>query len=368
MSILTIDILRQLSETPGGPGDEDAIRDLIARAIRPHVDDLSIDNMGNLIAIKRGAGASGRKVVAAAHMDEVAFMITKIDSDGFLHVARSGGVNPRVVLGKRVQVGPEHIPGVIALRPPHLADGREEITQTPKIRDLAIDIGAKDDKEAKSKVKLGQYVVFQTPFRLLGMTEEPSGDAPLPPSGRISGKAFDDRLGCAALMELLAGDPFPFDFYGVFTVQEEIGLRGAQVAGGWIEPDAAFILEGTICPDLPGPPDQTPTPSTTRLGRGPAITPMDRSYIVPPRLLQHLLRAAQARHIPYQFKHPNVGGTDAAGFTRHRGIPAAIISTPARYIHGPVAIADLSDFWNGVALARAALADLPDFFSSQPQS
>ena len=363
MSILTIDLLRQLSETPGGPGDEEAIRNLIARAIHPHVDELSIDNIGNLIAFKKGTGTSGLKAAAAAHMDEIGFMITKIDDDGLLHVARSGGVNPRTVLGKRVQVGPDRIPGVIAVRPPHLAeDWRKESQQVPKIRDLVIDIGAKDKDEAKSKVKPGQYAVFQTPFRLLGLEEPLPADAPLPASGRISGKAFDDRLGCAALMELLAGPRLPFDFYGVFTVQEEIGLRGAQVAGGWLEPDIAFILEGTTCPDTPGAPDQKPTPATTRLGHGPAITQMDRSHITPPRLLQYVLRTAQARGIPYQFKHPNTGGTDAAGFTRQRGIPAIIISTPARYIHAPVAISDLGDFWNGVALVRAALEDLPNFF------
>ncbi len=356
--MLTIQLLRQLTETPGGPGDEAAVRDLIARAIRPHVDDLSIDAMGNLIAIKRGTGASRRQVVLAAHMDEVAFMVTKIDNDGLLHIAPSGGVNRRTLLGKRVQVGPDRLPGVIAATPPHLIDDPDIHTRVPKVSDLVVDIGAKDQDEAKKKVKLGHYVTFQTPFLMLGEAADLPDTSPLPRRGRIRGKAFDDRLGCAALMELLAGDPFPFDLYGIFTVQEEIGLRGAQAAGIRMNPDLAIILEGTICPDLPGPPDQTPTPSTTRLGHGPAITPMDRSHIVPPRLLQFILRTAQAQGIPTQFKHPNVGGTDAAGFARPRGVPAAIISTPARYIHSPVAIADLSDFWHGIDLVRALLHHL----------
>ncbi len=354
MSFLTIDLMRRLTETPGGPGDEAAVREIIARAIHPFVDELTVDNMGNLIALKRARTPSDTTVVVAAHMDEVAFMITRIDSDGFLHVAPSGGVNPRTLLGKRVQVGPDRLPGVIAARPPHLVDNREEASRVPKIRDLVIDIGAKDEKEAKSKVKRGQYVVFDTRFRLLDV-DASDPDAPLPQEGRISGKAFDDRLGCAALMELLAGDPFTVDVIGVFTVQEEIGLRGARVAGGHLTPDYVFVLEGTVCPDLPGPPDQTPTPPTTRLGHGPAITQMDRSYITPPRLLQHILRTAQRHTIPYQFKHPNAGGTDAAGFVRDRGIPAGIISTPCRYIHGPVAIADLRDFWGGIALTRAVI-------------
>ncbi len=358
MSFLTMDLMRRLTETPGGPGDETAVRDIIARAIHPYVDELTVDNMGNLIAIKRGQGVSNQQVVVAAHMDEVAFMITHIDSDGFLHIAPSGGVNPRTLLGKRVQVGPARLPGVIAVRPPHLADNREEALRVPKIRDLVVDIGAKDEKEAKSKVKRGQYVVFDTRFQLLGVEQEPAPDAPLPRAGRMRGKAFDDRLGCAALMELLAGDPFPVDVIGVFTVQEEIGLRGARVAGSHLQPDYVFILEGTICPDLPGPPDQTTTPPTTRLGHGPAITQMDRSYITPPRLLQYLLHTAEEHAIPYQFKHPNAGGTDAAGFVRDRGIPAGIISTPCRYIHSPVAIADLRDFWGGIALTRAAIDNI----------
>jgi len=283
-------------------------------------------------------------------------MITKIDKDGLLHVAASGGINRRTMLGKRVQVGPDRLPGVIAAAPPHLID-EDEYSRPPKLQDIVIDIGAKDDGQAKSKVKRGQYVVFRTPFRFLGM-EAPADDAALPRSGRISGKAFDDRLGCATLIELLAGEPFPFDVTGVFTVQEEIGLRGALAAGSRLTPDAVFILEGTLCPDLPGQWGQETTPPTTRLGHGPALTTADRSHIVQPRLLQHIIRTAQARGIPYQFKHPNVGGTDAAGFARYTGVPAAIISTPARYIHSPIAIADLSDFWHGVELVRAAMGTL----------
>ena len=355
MSILTVELLRQLTETPGGPGDEGAVREIIARAVHPHVDELTIDNMGNLIATKRGASASSKQVVLAAHMDEVAFMITKIDDDGLLHVAASGGVNRRTVLGKWVQVGPHRLPGVIALRPPHAVEDEDEYRKPPKLRDLVIDIGAKDGDEAKSKVKRGQYAVFRTPFRFLGPEQAPAGDAPLPRSGRISGKAFDDRLGCAALIELLGRERLPFDLVGVFTVQEEIGLRGALAAGSRLHPDVAIILEGTVCPDLPGRWGQEHTPPTTRLGQGPAITPADRSHITPARLLQHLLRTAEAHNIPCQFKHPNVGGTDAAGFARYWGTPAAIISTPARYIHSPTAIADLADFWHGVDLVQAAL-------------
>ncbi|HEY52000.1 MAG TPA: M42 family metallopeptidase [Caldilineae bacterium] len=357
MSVLTQDLFRRLTETPGGPGDEGAVRDLIAGAIHPHVDELSIDRMGNLIALKRGTGDSDLRVAVAAHMDEVVLFVTQIDKDGLLHVARSGGVNARTLLGKTVQVGPDRLPGVISIRPPHMRKSADEAETVPDIDDLVIDIGAADDKAAKAKVKIGQRIAFQTPFRLLSVEAEFDPEAPLPAQGRISGKAFDDRIGCAALIELLGGEAYPFDLYGVFTVQEEIGLRGALAAGYHLQPDVVIILEGTVCADLPGPPGEPQYP-TTRLGAGPALTQRDRSLVVHPPMLQHLLRTAEANGIPYQFKHPNIGGTDGAGFAFLRGIPVGIVSTPCRYIHSPVAIADLSDFHNVVALVRASLPGL----------
>ena len=357
MSVLTQDLFRQLTETPGGPGDEGAVRDLIARAIHPHVDELSIDRMGSLIALKRGTGGSDLRVAVAAHMDEVVLFVTQIDKEGLLHVARSGGVNARTLLGKTVQVGPERLHGVISIRPPHMRKSADDYDTVPDIDDLVIDIGAADEKTAKAKVKIGQRIAFQTPLRLLGVEAEFDPEASLPAQGRISGKAFDDRIGCAALIELLGGEAYPFDLYGVFTVQEEIGLRGALASGHHLQPDVVIILEGTVCADLPGPPGEPQYP-TTRLGAGPALTQRDRSLVVHPPMLQHLLRTAEANGIPYQFKHPNIGGTDAAGFAFLRGIPVGIVSTPCRYIHSPVAVADLSDFHNVIALVRASLPGL----------
>lgn len=362
-------LLRQLSETPGAPGDEGAIRNLIARAIHPFVDALSIDRMGNLIALKRGAGGSNLRVAATAHMDEVALFINAIDKDGFLHVLNSGGVNPRTMLGTAVQVGPDRLPGVIGLRPVHLA-GSDDSTSVPKISDLVIDIGAADQAAAKAAVKIGQRAVFRTSFGFLGPARRVEDAAPLPNQGRIKGKAFDDRLGCITLIGLLTGageatSPLPFDLYGVFTVQEEIGLRGAYGAGHHLTPDVVFVLEGTVCDDLPGPPNAERPAPTTRLGNGPALTQRDRTAIVHPRLLQHVIRTAVAHDIPYQFKQPAVGGTDAAGFGHHRAVPIAILSTPCRYIHGPVAVAELSDLHHGLALLSAALPGISDLFDQK---
>ncbi len=363
MSVLTQELLRRLTETPGGPGDEGAVRDLIARAVHPHVDELRIDRLGNMIALKKGSGKSDLRVVIAAHMDEVVLFVMQIDKNGMLNVASSGGVNARTLLGKAVQVGPDRLPGVISIRPPHMRKSSDDYTQVPLVTDLVVDIGAADEKAAKTKVKIGQRIAFQTPFRFMGVDNEFDAKAPIPAKGRISAKALDDRIGCAALIELLGGEILPFDLYGVFTVQEELGVRGALAAGFHLKPDVVIILEGTVCADLPGPPGEKQYP-TTRMGDGPALTQRDRSYVAHPVLLQHLLRTAQANAIPYQFKHPNIGGTDARGFTLLHGIPAGIVSTPCRYIHGPVAVADLEDFHNVVALVRASLPGLEELFAT----
>ncbi len=367
MSVLTQELLQRLTETPGGPGDEGAVRDMIARAVKPHVDELRIDRIGNLIALKKGTGASDLRVAIAAHMDEVVLFVTEIGKNGLLHVASSGGVNARTLLGKAVQVGPDRLPGVISIRPPHMRKSNDDYRDVPDVTDLVVDIGADDDKDAKAKVKVGQRIAFQTPFRFLGIDNAFDAEAPIPKTGRISAKALDDRIGCAALIELLGDEPLPFDLYGVFTVQEEVGLRGALGAGFHLRPDVVIILEGTVCADLPGPPGEKQYP-TTIMGHGPALTQRDRSYVVHPPLLQHLLRTAQANDIPYQFKHPNIGGTDAAGFTLLHGIPAGIVSTPCRYIHGPVAVADLGDFHNVVALVRASLPGLAALFPNSDPS
>ncbi|NUQ38359.1 MAG: M20/M25/M40 family metallo-hydrolase [Caldilineales bacterium] len=357
MTPLTTALLRRLSEAAGGPGNEGAVRDLIARALHPHVDALHIDAMGNLTAIKRGRGEGDLRVALTAHMDEVALFITEIDSNGLLHVAASGGVNARTLAGKGVLVGPEQLPGVIGWPPPHLQrHNNDESKRVPKIEDLVIDIGAADKEAAAARVKIGQQALFATRFGFLGRDQAVAEEAPLPQKGRIKGKAFDDRLGCAAAMALLMGPALPCDLHAIFTVQEEVGVRGALAAAEMLAVDLLLVLEGTVCDDLPGPVDEPRFP-TTRLGDGPALTQRDGSYVVQAAVLQHLLRTAAAHGIPYQFKHPNAGGTDASGFGRYRATPTGILSTPCRYIHGPVAVAELGDFHALIQLLRAVLAD-----------
>ena len=243
-------LLGRLSDAFGPSGREAAVRNLIKAEVEPLVDRLEVDAMGNLITFKAGTGAEPRlKVMLSAHMDEVGFMITEVDKSGLLKFVPVGGIDARLLLAKRVLVGGDRaggdrVPGVITGPVPHLQTA-ESARRVLEIDDLAIDIGAGDEKAANGKVKQGDYGVFATQFRPL--SEDPAWPT-------VRGKAFDDRAGCAALIGLLA-ERYPVDLYGVFTVQEEVGLRGARVAAYRVEPDAAIALEGTICDDLPQPTD-----------------------------------------------------------------------------------------------------------------
>ncbi|MGC8780154.1 MAG: M42 family metallopeptidase [Anaerolineae bacterium] len=338
-------ILEKLSNEFGPSGHEKAVRDLIKQEIAGLVDRLEVDALGNLIAFKAGTGPEPRpKLMVSAHMDEIGFMVLQIEKSGVLRFARVGGVDGRMLLGKRVVVGDERTPGVIGLKPPHLT-GISEGERVPDIEDLAIDIGAADDKAAGSKVKVGAYGTFATRFVVL--SEDPAWPT-------VRGKAFDDRAGCTALIGLLAGR-YPVDLYAVFTVQEEVGLRGARVAAYRVAPDAAIALEGTICDDTPKAPDEDVSP-VTRLGAGPAITLMDRSLVSHPGMVKLLQDAAAAEGIAIQYKEPALGGTDSGAIHLVRaGVPAVTVAVPCRYIHSPASILNLNDLADTVKLVAAAL-------------
>ena len=335
-------ILRELSEACGVSGNEDAVRAVVLDAIRDHVDDIKIDSLGNVLTVKRGMAEDSMRVMLAAHMDEVGLMVVDHDDKGLLKVRPVGGIDVRLLPGALVVVGPDRIPGVIGIKPIHLVE-RDEMKKVTKIEDLSIDVGAKGKDEAQKLAPLGTYATFATQYRELGPT--------------VTGKAFDDRAGCAILVELLRGDRFEFDFHGVFTVQEEVGLRGAQVAAFSVDPHCAFVLEGTIADDLPK--EKKNVSPTTELGKGPAITVMDRSFIADRRLVQLLTGTAEELGIPYQIKQPGVGGTDAGAIHLSReGVPTATVAVPARYIHSPVALLSLQDFDNTVRLMNEALVRL----------
>ena len=342
-------LLKQLSDTPGVSGNEGAVRELLLNHVRGRIDEHRIDALGNLICLKRARapmpeGAWPRKVMVSGHMDEIGFVVKGFNGDGTLCFDKVGGFDDRVLLSKQVAVGKNGVPGVIGYLPIHLipADQRNQVAD---MSNAAIDIGAKDKAEAQKLVGLGDYVSFRTRFQVLDQEGLRT----------VTGKAFDDRAGCAVLAELLEGD-YAFDLYAVFTTQEEVGLRGARVAAYAIDPDVAFALEGTICDDLPKDKDLSPV---TRVGAGPAITIMDRSLISDRRLVRLLVTTAEKLGIPYQFKQAVAGGTDSGAIHLVReGIPSVTVSVPSRYIHAPVSLLSLADFDNTVQLVRAALQSL----------
>ncbi len=334
----TIELLKRLSEAPGVSGDERAVRAILKEAVQPYADELRVDALGNLIAVRKATVAHPMRVMVEAHMDEIGFMIIRVEKDGRLRFRKVGGIDNRILPSKAVRIGKDAIPGVIGVKPVHLLKDAEE-RKVLNEDDLFIDIGASSQEEAERLVQRGDRAVFDTAFTDLGP--------------RLKGKAFDDRAGCAVLATAFAAGPYPVELHAVFAVQEEIGLRGAQVAAYDIRPDVALVLEGTVADDLPKEKDESPT---TELGKGPALTVMDRSVIVDPRLLRFLIEAAEAEGIPYQFKQPGVGSTDAGRIHLAReGVPSAVVAVPCRYIHSPVSVLDKRDLDWTVRLVQAAL-------------
>ncbi len=340
-------LLEELSNAFGPSGHEEEVRRILARALRDTVDNLQADALGNLIAFKQGTGPEPRlKVMVDAHTDEVGLMITRIEKNGLLGFRALGSIDDRMLLAKGVLVGVKRLPGVILAPPIHLSTP-EQRKQVIKIEQLVIDIGADSEDKAKGLVNIGDYVTFDTRFQVLA------------PEGlrTVKGKAFDDRAGCAAAARL-ADEEYPVDLYLSFSAQEEVGLRGARVASYRIQPDVAFALEGTVCDDLPKERDVSPT---TRLGQGPAIYLMDRSFIADRRLVRLLTETAQAHNIPYQFRQPGVSGTNAGAIHLARaGVPTVAIGVPCRYIHAPASALSLNDFDHLVSLMKASLRALPE--------
>ncbi len=341
---MKLELLRQLSNARAISGQEEAARALILEAIDGHVEDVRVDALGNVLALKPGnQGTDLPRTLVSAHMDEVGFVVRSVDGEGLLRFYSVGGVDARILPGLRVCVGAEALPGVIMWKPIHL--GREQ--RTLPLDNLRIDIGARDRADASSLVKPGDMITFAEAFTQ-------------PDAGVVRGKALDNRGACALLVELLQGDALPCDVLVAFTCQEEIGLRGAQVAAQALQPDLAIVLEDTPAHDLP---DLTADPDegiafnpATRQGAGPVLTVMDSRTITNPRLLAWLRTTAAAENIPVQLKSASGGGNDAGAIhIAGSGVPTAAISMPARYIHGPAALLRVSDYDHTLALLRAAL-------------
>lgn len=343
-----IKLLERLCLAVGVSGDEREVRAIVLEQVRPLADEVKVDAMGNVLAIRQGTGRGRRlRVMLAAHMDEVGFMLTAEDGDGLYRFELVGGIDVRQLPGKPVLVGRDHTPGVIGARPIHLTTAEERERKIP-LDSLRIDLGP------GGRARPGDRAVFATPFARLG------------PSLRA--RALDNRLGVATLIELLRHAPRTLDLYAAFTVQEEIGLRGAHVAAYAFDPDLAFVLDSTPAYDLPAPEDRENVAYNTRLGFGPAIYTADAGTLSDPRLIRHLTAVAEKARIPYQFRQPGGGGTDAGAIHRQRaGIPSVSVSVPHRYSHTAASIARLDDWKHTVLLMHAALQKLPADILKKPR-
>lgn len=333
--------LKILCALNGVSSFEDEVRDYLIRQVTPYADQVRVDAMGNLIVTKKGARPCGRKVLLSAHMDEVGMMVRHITEEGYLKFAFVGGVDRRVVLGKRVFVGPNRIPGIIGLKPHHLV-GREEEKQIPKVEDLYIDIGVQTRTEAEKNVSLGEYVAFDPEQTIFG-------------DGYFQSKAIDDRVGCAVLLRLIQ-EPLPIDCTFVFTVQEEVGTRGAFGAAFSEKPEIALVVEGTTAADFPSVPSHK---QVCALGQGVVIPFMDGGTIYDRELYHILTKIAEEKEIPWQTKQYISGGTDARTIQRSRaGVKTAGIAVAVRYLHAPSSVVAIKDIEKLYHMARGFLEKL----------
>ena len=320
---------------------EDEVRDFLREEAAPYADAIRTDALGNLIVFKRGAKPAGNKLMLCAHMDEVGLMVRKITDEGYLKFDTVGGIDRRVLLGKRVLVGPKKVPGVVGLKAYHLVS-REEDKSVPKLDEFYIDVGAASREEAERLAEPGDVAVFDSRPELWG-------------DGLMKAKAIDDRVGCAILLTLLKED-LPMDVVFVFTAQEEVGTRGAFGAAFSVTPELAVAVEGTTAADLPGVPPQR---QVCTVGRGPAISFMDRGSIGDKELFRRLRDLADGLGIPWQLKRFVSGSNDAAAVQRTKtGVRTGAISVPVRYLHAPSSVASIQDMEGALALIRALIADV----------
>jgi len=342
-------ILEKLSNACGVVGREDEIRNLMKNFLKPCVDEVREDKFGNVIGVKKGK-KNAPKVMLAAHMDEIGLLVKTISKEGFLYFAKMGGIDDRILLAQKIKVNTEKgsLHGIIGSKPPHIQkeEERKKIITYDK---LFIDIGAKNREEViKKGVRIGDSVSFDIKFARIG-------------KDIVIGKAFDDRIGCAVMVEAMKRlKKTECSVYAVGTVQEEVGLRGAITSAFGIHPDVGIALDVTVAGGVPGVKE---VEAPVKMRKGPSLTVADRGLVTHPKALKLLIDAAEENKIPYQLETGLPGSTDAAGISLTReGIPSGVISIPTRYIHSPTALLSLKDADNSVKLTVAAIQKIPKYF------
>ncbi len=340
---INVELLKEIAEVAGAPGHEQRIRELVLREIKPLVDEITVDNMGNVYAIKKGKNE--KRVMVGAHMDEIGFIVTHVDENGFVRFHTLGGFDPKTLTAQRVIIhGKKDVIGVMGSKPIHVMS-TEERAKLPKTTDYFIDLGMKKE-EVDKIVTIGNPIT-----RERGLIE--MGNC-------VNCKSLDNRLAVFILIEtlrILKNKEVPYDIYGVFTVQEEVGVRGANVAALEIKPHFGFGLDTTIAFDVPG---AKPEEMVTKLGDGTAIKIMDSSTICDYRMIKYMEEVAERNNIKTQKEILTAGGTDTAGIQRMNpgGAIAGAISIPTRHIHQSIEMADKDDIRGSIDLLTACLSEL----------
>lgn len=341
--------LEKLSNACGVAGREEEVKSLMQKFLKPCVDEVKEDKLGNVIAVKEGK-KNAPKVMLAGHMDEIGLLVKTISKEGFLQFMKIGGIDDRVLLAQKVMVCTEKgfLHGIIGSKPPHIQkeDERKRVIASDE---LFIDVGARSETEArKMGVKIGDPVEFDIRFAKIG-------------KDIVIGKAFDDRVGCAVMVEAMKLlEKTECTVYAVGTVQEEVGCRGAMTSAYGICPDVGIALDVTIAGDMPGVKE---VEAPIKLGKGPSLSVADYGLITHPKVLRLLVEAAEENKIPYQLETGLPGSTDASRISLVReGVPSGTISIPTRYIHSPISLLSLADAENVVKLTVAAVKKVSKHF------
>jgi putative aminopeptidase FrvX len=338
---VNLDLLKTICETPGAPGFEDRIRKVVLREIESLADEIHVDNMGNVTALKKGR--SDKRVMIGAHMDEIGFIVTHIDDNGFIRFHTLGGFDPKTLTAQRVLIhGTKDVIGAMGCKPLHIMSA-EERNKSPKIKDYFIDTGMSKE-EVEKVIEIGNPITRERELIEMG--------------NNVSCKSIDNRISVYILIETLKRLKDPaHDVYAVFTVQEEIGLRGANVSTLRIQPDFGIGLDTTIAFDTPG---STPHERITSLGEGVGIKIMDSMTVCDPRMVKFMKDQAKANDIKWQPEVLTGGGTDTAGIQRMTpgGSIAGAISIPTRHIHTVIEMADKDDIEASTALLTACLENM----------
>lgn len=314
---MDMNLLKRLCLANGVSSGEEDVRNIIISEIKDYADEITVDKSGNVVVFKKGESTAKNKLMLSAHTDEVGFIVTSINGDGTLNVDEVGGIDRRVICGKKVTLCESKLSGVFGIKPIHLSKGDSK-NNIPELSSMYIDIGAKDKKDAEKYVKPGELVAFE------GFYEENEQ--------AVITKALDDRAGCLVLIEMIKSK-LPYDMYFTFVVQEEVGLRGAKTAAYTVNPDFSIVVETTTAADVP---NVDESKQVCHLGEGAVISFMDRRTIYDKTLYKESFKAATRVGVKAQAKMAVAGGNDAGVInTTNGGVRTIAVSLPCRYLHAP---------------------------------